>query len=78
MKNLKGKIKYRVLSEFTFKDMFTTTNQCNFKNEIVSEDLHATQLVERIIEKYLDIRLFSYAKFYEQVVIKRGKIGTRQ
>ena len=77
MKNLKGKIKYRVLSEFRFKNVFTTTTKCNFENEIGCEDLHTTQLVEKIVEKYLHIRLFSYAKFYEQVV-KRGKIGARQ
>ena len=77
-KNLKAKIRYSVLSELRFRKIFVFLNNHHFENEQGSEDLHSTQLIEKIICKYLDIRMFSYGKFYEQTILKQGKIGLRK
>ena len=77
-KNLKSKIKYQVISELRFQNIFTVLNNNHFENEIGSEDLHSSQLTEMIVNKYLDIRMYRYAQFYEKNVIKKGKIGVRQ
>ena len=75
---MKAKIKYFVLSELRFKNVFPILDQSHLENEYGSEDLHSTQLMEMVITKYLDIRMYSYGKFFEQNVLKRGKIGVRQ
>ena len=42
------------------------------------EDLHSTQLTKKIIEKYLKIRLFAYAKDYNKNKLHKDHIGIRQ
>ena len=74
IKNLKGKIKH----ELRFKKRFLAVRKCDFENEFGSGDLHSSQLIEMVVSSYLDIRLYSYAKFYQKTVNTKEKIGARQ
>ena len=59
-------------------NIFSSLNECIFENDHISEDLHVTQITKAIIDNYLDIRLFRYAQFYTENILKKNKIGIRQ
>jgi len=47
-------------------------------HEILSEDLHSTQLTKTIISYYIKIRLHSYEKQFNKDKLHKDKIGLRQ
>ena len=47
-------------------------------HEILSEDLHSTQLTKTIISYYIKIRLHSYEKQFNKDKLHKNKIGLRQ
>ena len=62
----------------TFYNKAAGSFKCDYENEFGSEDLHSSQLIKMVVNEYLNIRLYSHGIFYEQMVIKKGKVGTRQ
>ena len=50
---------------------FTELNIHNLKHEILTEDMHSSQLLNKIIEKYLTLRLYSYGQLYTKNELHR-------
>ena len=48
------------------------------ESEPFAEDLHSTQLTNKVIEMYIKIRLYSYEKEFNKEKLHKGKIGMRQ
>ena len=76
-KRIKQIMRHHILMEIP-DNIFSSLNECIFENDHISEDLHVTQITKAIIDNYLDIRLFRYAQFYTENVLKKNKIGIRQ
>ena len=60
------------------KNLFPTLQEHDFDHEILTEDLHSSQLCKKIIEKYLDIRMSTYSRHFNRDILHRNKIGLRQ
>ena len=59
-KNLKSLMVYKINKELACEKLFPELNE----HEILTEDMHSSQLLKKIISKYLSIRLFRYGKQY--------------
>ena len=77
-KNLRSKMKIRVLQELFDTNTFSSLHQHDIENHDPLEDMHSTQLCKQIAHKHFDMRLFRYQQQYTDDVIHKGKIGTRQ
>ena len=58
--------------------IFLQLDQHDLDNEILTEDLHSTQIIKKVVEKYVSIRLLTYGKHFNKDVLHRDKIGMRQ
>ena len=72
-------MKIRIVQELCDTNVFSLLNHHDLdSHDPLSEDLHSTQLIKSISHRYLDIRLFRYQQKYNDDVIHKGKVGTRQ
>ena len=77
-KNIKHRMRNRVIYELSTKKLFLSLSAHDCDHDLGTEDLHSSQLMVKIVNEYLDLRLLNYGKFYEEMNIKKGKIGMRQ
>ena len=73
-KNLKSLMVYKINKELACEKLFPELNE----HEILTEDMHSSQLLKKIISKYLSIRLFRYGKQYTNDILHKNKIDLRQ
>ena len=73
-KNLKAIIVHLINQELTRENLFSELNE----HEALTEDMHSSQLVKKIIEKYTTIRLLTCGKEYTRNILHKDKIGVRQ
>jgi hypothetical protein len=66
---------HRSIVQETF---FTELHDHDLDHEPLTEDLHSTQLVKKIVEKYCKIRLYAYEKTFNKEMLHKGKTGFRQ
>jgi hypothetical protein len=77
--NLSKLLVVAINRSLTDADLFPSLGSHDMENaDIVSNDLHSTQLKKQIIDKYLTLRLRTYGKHYTQTVIQNSKAGIRQ
>ena len=64
----KGTIKYILVNtinqNLVHKHLFHLPHDHALEHEILTEDFHSSQLTKQIIEKYINIRLFTFGKHY--------------
>ena len=60
------------------RKLFSKLDKHDVDHEAVSEDLHSTQLIKMISNKYFTIRLLRYGQQYTERVIQKSNIGLRQ
>ena len=77
-KNLKSLMVYKINQELACEKLFPELNEHDLDHEILTEDMHSSQLLKKIINKYLSIRLFRYGKQYTNDILHKNKIGLRQ
>jgi len=57
---------------------FPQLDEHDKESEPLAEDLHSTQLTNKVIEMYIKIRLYSYEKQFNKEKLHKNKIGMRQ
>ena len=67
-----------ILSELYTRPLFKELSQHDKYNDILTEDIHSSQLTKTIVKKYLTIRFFRYGQQYTRDVIQDKKLGYRQ
>ena len=77
-KNLKFLMVHLINQELASKYLFPELNEHDVEHEMLTEDLHSSQLLKTIIEKYVTLRLLTYGKHYTKDVVHKDKIGVRQ
>ena len=77
-KNIKKILVNTINQHLANKGLFPMLQDHDIEHEILTEDLHSSQLTKKIIEKYVNIRLLTYGKHYNKDVLHRDKIGVRQ
>ena len=76
--NTKQVVVNRVMHGILDVNIFISLADHDTDHDLGTEDMHSTQLCRTIAERYCDIRLFNHAKFYNENVINKGKLGMRQ
>ena len=77
-KNLKSIMVNIIYQQLASDVIFPELNKHDLEHEILTEDLHSTQLIKKIIDKYVTIRLLTYGKHFNKDVLHKDKIGMRQ
>ena len=77
-KNIQAILVHTINQHLANKDLFSMLNNHDLEHETLTEDLHSSQLMKKIIEKYVTIRLLTYRKHYSKDVLHKDKIGVRQ
>ena len=77
-KNLKSLMVYKISQELACEKLFPELNEHDLDHEVLTEDMHSSQLLKKIINKYLSIRLFRYGKQYTNNILHKNKIDLRQ
>ena len=78
-KYLRTKMRVRVTQELYDSNIFKSLHQHDVLNhEPSGGDMHSTQLIKQITEKYLNIRLFRHMQTHTDDVVRKGKLGKRQ
>ena len=73
-----NKLCLMILSELYTRPLFKELSQHDKYNDILTEDIHSSQLTKTIVKKYLTIRFFRYGQQYTRDVIQDKKLGYRQ
>ena len=60
------------------REFFPQLHDHMYDHEILTEDLHSSQLLKKIIDKYVGLRLITYGKHYTKDILNKDKIGVRQ
>lgn len=77
-RNLKTIMVHLINQELAEKSLFPELNEHDVDHEAITEDLHSSQLIKQIIEKYINLRLSTYGKQYNKDILHKNKIGVRQ
>ena len=77
-KNLRFLIIHLINQELARENFFPQLQDHMYDHEILTEDLHSSQLLKKIIDKYVGLRLITYGKHYTKDILNKDKIGVRQ
>ena len=77
-KNLKLKLMCTVNKIVLSKKLFSQLDVHDLESAVRNEDLHSTQIIKKIAEKFFTIRLLRYGQDYTEKVLRKSSIGLRQ
>jgi len=58
--------------------LFPSLSTHDLEHDVLTEDMHSTQLCKQIMQKYVTLRLVTYGKHFTKTVIQKNKAGIRQ
>ena len=73
-----NKVRLMVLPPWHGLSSFKQLNGHDREHEFWTEDLHSSQVIKTIVNKYLTMRFYRYGQQYTRNVIQKGKLGLRQ
>ena len=76
--NLKFLIVHLMNQELARESFFPQLHDHTHDHEILTEDLYSSQLLKKIIDKYVGLRLITYGKHYTKDILSKDKIGVPQ
>ena len=68
-KNLKTYLVHFINQKLANDALFTELNMHDLEHEILTEDMHSSQLFKKIVKKYLTLRLHSYGQLYTRFLV---------
>lgn len=72
------KLQHQIKMSLRDRVLFTEINEHDIQNEQLNEDLHSSQLCNKIIDMFIKIRLHAYTKKFNREILHGDKIGVRQ
>jgi len=66
------------LNELLQRKLFIELNEHDKEHGLLSGDLHSSQVIKVIVNKYLQMRCYRYAQQFTKNTIQKGKLGLRQ
>lgn len=76
--NIKVLMIHAINQQLSHECLFPELNEHDLEHEILTEDLHSSQLLKKIIEHFITLRLATYAKHYTRDVYHKHEVGLRQ
>ena len=77
-KNIKVVMIHAINQQLAPECLFPELNEHDLEHEILTEDLHSSQLLRKIIEHFITLRLATYGKHYTRDEHHKHNIGVRQ
>ena len=77
-KNLRFLIVHLINQELARESFFPQLHDHMYDHETLTEVLDSSQLLNKIIDKYVGLRLITYGKYYTKDILSKDKIGVRQ
>mgnify|MGYP001802735547 CR=1 FL=1 len=72
------KLRHAILNELFQRKLFIELNEHDKEHGLLFGDLHSSQVIKVIVNKYLQMRCYRYAQQFTKNTIQKGKLGLRQ